>query len=613
MKKSTRKDPSNSVYRIPNYDNVFNNTDKRKTSANSIVFNLFKKSIPTVFLVNFLNVIKTLPVFLIPIVSSTVINEVVSGNPDITKIITIGIILFICIAQNVPSHTLYANVANKFLRKTSAGVKSTVVRKLQKLSINYHKDIESGRLQSKFIKDTDNVDNYLRLILCQIMPAVIFLIINVCISLYQSWIATLFILSIVPISVFLTRLFRNPIRKSIKSYRLENEQLSSKLAQMLDIIQITKAHGLENEEIKIIEEDITKVTKKGLSFDNTLAYFGSFAWAVTTFFQSLCLFFSVFMTINGVPGFNAGAIVLFQSIFSQIYGNISSILNSIPQISQGVDSINSLTEIMSSDDVEDNTGKLKITKIDGNVDFENVYYRYPSTTENVIKNFSLNVKKGECIAFVGSSGSGKSTIMNMIIGFLKPNQGKIYIDGNSIEDINLSDYRQFISVVPQNSILFDGTIRENITYGLTSYTEEQLQRAIKMANVEEFLPELPKGLDTLIGEHGDKISGGQKQRITIARALIRNPSILILDEATSALDNISEFHVQKAIESLVKQRTTFIVAHRLSTIRNADRIVVMENGEMCEIGTYDELMAKQGKFSKLKHLSDIATKELTDE
>ncbi len=612
MKKSTKRKSTNPIYHIPNFDNVFEKNKNGKNSANGIVFNLFKNKLATIFLVNLLNVVKTLPVFLIPIVSSMVINEVVSGSPDVNKIITVGIILFICVFQNVPSHTLYAKLANNFLRKISAGIKSTIVRKLQKLSILYHKDTESGRLQAKFLKDTDNVDNYLRLILCQIMPAIIFLIINIGISLYQSWIATLFILCIVPVSVFLTRLFRNPIRKSIKTYRLENEHLSAKLAQMLDMIQITKAHGLENEEIKQIEQDITQVTKKGLSFDNTLAYFGSFAWTVMTFFQCSCLFFSAIMTINGVPGFTAGSIVLFQSIFSQIYGNVNSILNSIPQVSQGIDSINSLTDIMGCQDIEDNENKLPVKKVDGNIKFDNVYYQYPDTQDYTIKNFSLDVKKGECIAFVGSSGSGKSTIMNMIIGFLKPTNGTVTIDGNSIEDINLSDYRKHISVVPQNSILFDGSIRDNITYGLTSYTEEQLQTAIKMANVEEFLPELSKGLDTIIGEHGDKISGGQKQRITIARALIRNPSILILDEATSALDNISEFHVQKAIESLIKNRTTFIVAHRLSTIRNADRIVVMENGEICEMGTYDYLMQKQGKFSQLKHLSDIATKELTD-
>lgn len=263
-----------------------------------------------------------------------------------------------------------------------------------------------------------------------------------------------------------------------------------------------------------------------------------------------------------------------------------------------------------SEDIENNRGKRKIEKVNGNVDFEHVYYRYPGANEDMIKDFNLHVTSGECIAFVGSSGSGKSTIMNMIIGFLKPTRGNLLIDGENIENIDLSEYRHSISVVPQNSILFDGTVRENITYGLIRYTEEDLQRVVEMSNVSEFLPELKDGLDTRIGEHGGKLSGGQKQRITIARALIRNPSILILDEATSALDNVSEYHVQKAIETARQNRTTFIVAHRLSSIRNADRIVVMENGVIKETGTYDELMALKGKFYELKSLNDIATKSV---
>ena len=236
-------------------------------------------------------------------------------------------------------------------------------------------------------------------------------------------------------------------------------------------------------------------------------------------------------------------------------------------------------------------------------------YRYPDSDQHVVKNFDLHVAPGECIAVVGSSGSGKSTLMNMIIGFLKPASGTIAVDGKSLSEVDLSEYRHFISVVPQNSILFAGTVRENITYGLDRYTEEDLQRVVKMANVEEFVKDFPEGLDTQIGEHGGRLSGGQKQRITIARALIRNPKILILDEATSALDNISEYHVQKAISSLIKGRTTFIVAHRLSTIRDADRIVVMENGEAVEIGTYEELMAKKGKFYELMNLNDMSYRE----
>ena len=204
-------------------------------------------------------------------------------------------------------------------------------------------------------------------------------------------------------------------------------------------------------------------------------------------------------------------------------------------------------------------------------------------------------------------------MMNMIIGFLKPVSGRLYIDGKNIDELNLSKYRHHISVVPQNSILFSGTIRENITYGLTCYKEEDLQRVVEMANLNEFVKDLPNGLDTIIGEHGDKLSGGQKQRITIARALIRNPRILILDEATSALDNISEYHVQKAISSSIRGRTTFIVAHRLSTIRDADRIVVLDDGVAVEMGTYDELMEKKGKFYALKRLNELNLKKAEQE
>ena len=260
---------------------------------------------------------------------------------------------------------------------------------------------------------------------------------------------------------------------------------------------------------------------------------------------------------------------------------------------------------MLSDDIEDNRGKIRLRYVHGTVHFDNVSYSYPNTDKKVIDNLTLHVEPGECIAFVGPSGSGKSTIMNMIIGFLKATEGTLSIDGKPMEELNLSDYRHFISVVPQNSILFTGTIRENITYGLKKVDPKVFDRVIELANIKEFADKLPKGLDTVIGEHGDKLSGGQKQRICIARALIRDPKILILDEATSALDNIPEYQVQKAINELIKDRTTFIVAHRLSTIRDADRIVVLDEGRCVECGTFDELMAKKGKFYELKTLSDL--------
>ncbi len=314
------------------------------------------------------------------------------------------------------------------------------------------------------------------------------------------------------------------------------------------------------------------------------------------------------MTLNGVPGFTVGAIMLFQALYSSINVHVQQIVNYLPQISSGKEAVRSICEIMNNDDIEDNLGKKDFKRVAGNFEFKNVYYRYPNASDYAIKNFNLTVKKGECIAVVGSSGSGKSTLINMIIGFLMASEGTLKVDGHSIKDINVSDYRKSISVVTQNTILFEGSIKDNITYGLKKYSSEDLNKAVKLANIEEFLKDIPEGLNFNIGEHGNKLSGGQKQRIAIARALIRKPSVLILDEATSALDNESEYYVQQAINNVIKNKTTFIVAHRLSTIRNADRIIVMENGEIIEMGTYEELVKLKGKFFTLKNLSEISNK-----
>jgi ATP-binding cassette subfamily B protein len=218
----------------------------------------------------------------------------------------------------------------------------------------------------------------------------------------------------------------------------------------------------------------------------------------------------------------------------------------------------------------------------------------------VLKHLNLHVNQGETIAFVGESGAGKSTILNLVIGFHLIEEGKVLIDGKDMREIDLRSYRKHLAVVPQTSILFSGTIRENIIYGCENVSDEQLAKVVKAANLTDLIESLPQGLDTMVGEHGGKLSGGQRQRIAIARALIRNPQVIVLDEATSALDSISERLIQEALHNLTDGRTTFIVAHRLSTIRDADKIAVIADGHCVEYGTFDELMELKGEFYRMK-------------
>ena len=613
-----RKKLKRSDNAIPDYDHLFtqneNNTPKKKKG---FFGKIIKSNMPSIIGSCLIYFLQASPLWLMPVISANVINVVtdaingICSTEHATWVIVINsAILLLLLLQNIPVTIWRFSVISKVVRRSDAGIKSAVVRKLQRLSITYHKDIQAGKIHSKFIKDTESINTLLSNLLHGILPNVITVIVATAISVYNNGFVALFFLVVIPVNVLLTNFFRKKISKANRDYRIKTEDVSSKLNNMLEMIPVTKSHGLENVEINAINRKIIKLSGSGRNVDLNTANFGSWVWVINTALSGACLVFCAFLALKGI--IKLGDIVLYQSMFTQISSSVIALTNSVPAYATGLEALSSVSEILTATDVEITTGKSKVSHINGAVTFNNVSYRYPDGDQNVIDKLSLDVKQGECIAFVGSSGSGKSTVMNLIIGFMKTTEGEILIDGKPIDSFNLSQYRRHISVVPQNSILFSGSIRENITYGLENYSEEQLQKVVEMANLNEFVKDLPNGLDTQVGEHGDKLSGGQRQRITIARALIRNPKILILDEATSALDNISEYHVQRAVSSSIKGRTTFIVAHRLSTIRNADRIVVMDQGVAVEIGSYDELMAKKGAFYKLKELNDINMKQAED-
>lgn len=591
---------------IPDYEGLFQDEigGKKKKRTSLIPFILLKQNKGKVFLSALFYFLAASPNWVIPMITSEVINVVSSGAEDILKkMLMYASILLALFIQNIPMNVLYVKFSSLTLRTISAGMRNTLIRKLQHLSLTYHNEMESGRIQSKFLRDIETIDSLNTLLINSVLINLIMAFVYFGIILMKSKVVALFFLFVIPINVLFATFFRNSISSTNRDFREETENISAKVSNMLDMIPVTKAHGLEDNEINSFESRLDRLRQKGLKMDRVTSYFGAISWVSSQIMAAICLFFTAYLAYKGkIP---VGDVVLYQTYFSSLSAMLQALINVYPNITKGMESVSSVAEIILSDDVEKNDGKIRLRYVHGTINFDDVSYRYPNGDDDVIKNFTLAVEPGECVAFVGSSGSGKSTIMNMIIGFMMPTRGCLRIDGKPIEALNLSDYRHFISVVPQNSLLFTGTIRENVTYGLTNVSEERLQEVIRLANINEFTDDLPDGIDTDISENGANLSGGQKQRISIARALIRDPKILILDEATSALDNISEYHVQKAINHLTKGRTTFIVAHRLSTIRNADRIVVMENGRCVETGTYDELMKKHGKFYELKTLNDL--------
>ncbi len=606
-KELKNKNKSQRNSRIPDYEQLFQDGaegSKKKGGALGIYKLLLAENKGKIFASTFLHLIKHLPVLVIPLITAEVINTVTAGGPDtVKKLVIYGILILLLVFENIPMHVLREKYNNEMLRTIGAGLRNTVVKKLQSLSLTYHKQIESGKIQSKFMRDIEAIETLNRQITNSLVPTLINVVVYVTISAMKSGIVTLFFMAVVPVNVLLVYFFRNSMVSTNRVFRKENENISAKVSSMIDMIPVTKAHGLENEEIVDIEGKIRTLKEHGLLVDRVNAYFGSIIWVASQIMSAVCLFFTAWLAMKGK--IQIGDVVLFQSYFSSISASIQGIVNVYPEITKGMESVSSVSEVILSKDLEDGNGRINLRYVHGTVKFDNVCYRYPDGKEDIIKDLSVNIEPGECVAFVGASGSGKSTVMNMIIGFLKPTRGSLLIDGKPIEELKLSDYRHFISVVPQNCVMFTGTIRENITYGLKNISEERLSEVVHLANIDEFTDQLPDGLDTQVGENGANLSGGQKQRISIARALIRDPRILILDEATSALDNISEYHVQQAINHLTEGRTTFIVAHRLSTIRNADKIVVMENGRCIEMGTYTELMEKKGRFYELKSLNDM--------
>jgi len=531
-----------------------------------------------------------------PIITAVMIDLAVGNDPKkIKKLSYYLIFMIVLIVQNVPTHTIYARMLSDVMRGISLYLRRELCRQLQRLSILYHHKSSIGKLQSKIIRDIEVVEQTPRILaeqiftfLCQVTIAII------AISIRKP-IALIFFLIAVPIAVFIRQIFTARIKKSAKSYRYAMENMSTSMQDMLNMIPITRAHGLEEYEVKEIDSKISAVFRRGKHFDTLTAIFGSSTWAAMTIIHITFIAGSAYSAIKGY--ISIGDVVLFNSMFLTLTGQVLMIIGTLPQLSQSSTSIDSIYEVLTSPDLEENNGKKPFDKIEGKFEFINVNYQYPQTSRHALKDFTFTVEPGQSVAFVGPSGSGKSTVLSLVLGFIRPNSGKLLIDCKDIKEMDLRTYRKFVGVVTQESIFFSGSLYENVAYGDKNVSTEEVVAALKAADAWDFVENLPDSIYTNIGAEGLKLSGGQMQRLAIARAIVRDPRVIILDEATSALDVESEERVRLALDKLIKNRTTFVVAHRVSTTRNVDRIVILKNGRIIDQGTPAELIATENFYS----------------
>lgn len=539
----------------------------------------------------------------IPIATANVIDALTQKTDDCVELILInlGISLFLLLI-NYPMQQFYMRTRNEATRSIEATLRGAIIAKLQLLTIHFNKQMEAGRIHSKIMRDVESI----RALISNVHTTGVHIFVNIAtvigVLLAKGEVLILLFFALcAPAAALAAKTVQKRLRAKNSEYRRSMEKTNASVVDMVELIPVTKAHALEDVQMHKMNQQLSDTAKIGYELDKVTSQFVVSNWLVMQAFSVLCLILTAILTFCG--RMTVGDMTLYQSYFGKLVAYISSITGLIPIITSGIEAVNSVGEILDSDDTEDDTDKKPISQLRGEYRFENVTFAYRDEPNHpVLKGLDLYVKAGETVALVGESGSGKSTIINLVTGFDMCDGGRLTVDGEEIKNIRLKDYRQHIAVVLQNSILFSGSIRDNITYGASNVSEEYLNKIIDLACLRDVIDALPNGLDTLVGEHGNRLSGGQRQRISIARALIRNPQVIIFDEATSALDTVSEKHIQKAIDNLSEGKTTFIVAHRLSTVKNADKIAVIDNGRCVEFGTYDELIAKKGAFYQFHQL-----------
>ena len=513
----------------------------------------------------------------------------------ITRISLIALVIFV-------ARALMQFVRSYAAHKAGWGVVSDarrlVYQHIQKLSLRFYEDKQTGQLMSRIINDTDLFERMIAHALPDVIVNGITLVGVSVILLTMN--VNLTLLTLIPIPLIIIALigYSKLVRPAFKNRQQSIGELNAVLNDSLSGIREVKAFAREEDALDKVDDKIQLVLHKNLRALKLMAIFNPIFDFAAGIGQLLVIFFGARMAIAGT--LSIANLVAFFLYLDSFYTPVRNLGNSMEAVQESLAGFERIADILTVSPEIASPAEPHIfpEPIQGNVRFENVHFYY-NQGEDVLTDINLDVPAGSTVALVGPTGVGKTTLVSLIPRFYDVIEGKVSIDGVDVREIELDQLHQSVSMVLQDVFLFHGTVRENILFGKPGATEEEVIRAAEIANASEFINHMPNGYDTLIGERGVKLSGGQKQRLSIARAVLKDSPILILDEATSSVDTETELLIQQALERLIQGRTTIIIAHRLSTVRNADRIVALEGTRILEAGTHEELLAKKGLYHKL--------------